>query len=183
MLLLSLGGVSGGIIGALLLVQLPSGVMRAYVAAYLLLMGGVIIWRAIRVTGQAKPHGGFVLPLGGVGGFLDAIGGGGWGPVVTSSLIGAGANARQTVGSVNAAEFVVTLGVVTTFMLSFISGLWQETKPIWQNISAIVGLIIGGLPAAFFAGWLVKHAPRRPLMIAVGVMICCLAGFELSQHF
>ena len=123
----------------------------------------------------------YIAPLGAAGGFLDAIGGGGWGPVVTSSLIGAGASPRFVVGTVNAAEFVVTCAVVSAFAVTIFLGVWAESNGIMDHFTAIMGLILGGLPAAFFAGWLLKVAPRKPLMIAVGLLICSIAGFELSK--
>jgi len=123
----------------------------------------------------------FIAPLGTTGGFLDAIGGGGWGPVVTSSLIGAGAPPRYVVGTVNAAEFVVTCTVVSAFAAAILFGIWEESKGIADHLMAVAGLVIGGLPAAFFAGWLLKNAPRKPLMIAVGLLICGIAGWELSK--
>ena len=123
----------------------------------------------------------FIAPLGTAGGFLDAIGGGGWGPVVTSSLIGAGAPARFVVGTVNAAEFVVTCAVVSAFAASIALGIWAESKGLSEHLTAVAGLVIGGLPSAFFAGWLLRKAPRKPLMIAVGLLICAISGFELSK--
>ena len=114
-------------------------------------------------------------------GYLGAMGGGGWGPVVTSSLIGAGAPPRYVVGTVNAAEFVVTCAVVSAFAATIFFGVWKESSGISEHLTAIAGLVIGGLPAAFFAGWLLKVAPRKPLMIAVGLLICGIAGWEVSK--
>ncbi len=179
---LSLAGGCGGIVGALILTQVPGDVIRPYVFGYLILMGLLILWRCLR-QGQERHvlSGNFVTPLGAVGGFLDAIGGGGWGPVVTSNLIGAGARPRQIVGTVNAAEFVVTCAVVAAFASTLLSGLWSEGKGLVDHLLPIAGLVIGGLPAAALAGLLVKHAPRKAMTFAVGVLVIALSSYELLR--
>ncbi|WP_256378609.1 TSUP family transporter [Nordella sp. HKS 07] len=118
-------------------------------------------------------------PLGGLGGFLDAVGGGGWGPVVTSSLIGAGARPRFVVGTVNAAEFLVTCAVVAAFLTTFLTGLWSEGSGLLDHIMPIAGLVLGGLPAAVVAGYLVKKAPRRPITVGVGLLVIGLSSYDL----
>jgi uncharacterized membrane protein YfcA len=100
---------------------------------------------------------------------------------VTSSLIGAGAPPRYVVGTVNAAEFVVTAAVVSAFAVFLVAGVWAESHGLASHLVAIAGLIAGGLPSAFLAGWLLKIAPRKPLMIAVGLLICSIAGWEISK--
>lgn len=181
--LLSAAGVIGGIIGALVLVNIDGGKIRPFVFGYLMIMGFVIIWRGLLLPGTRSIPGRFVVPLGSAGGFLDAIGGGGWGPVVTSSLIGAGAPARYVVGTVNAAEFVVTCAVVSTFAGTLIFGTWEDSHGLLNHAVAIAGLVIGGVPAALAAGWLLKIAPRKPLMIGVGLLVVVLSGYELSKIF
>ena len=104
-----------------------------------------------------------------------------WGPVVTSSLIGAGAPPRYVVGTVSAAEFVVTCTVVATFAATIALGIWEESKGIAEHLTAVAGLVMGGLPAAFLAGWLLRKAPRKTLMVAVGLLICAIAGWEVSK--
>ena len=165
----------------MVLVNVSAGAVRPFVFGYLAVMGLVIIWRGLMFPANKTVPGRFIAPLGTVGGFLDAMGGGGWGPVVTSSLIGAGAAPRFVVGTVNAAEFVVTCAVVSAFAATMVLGIWEESHGIAAHLIAIMGLIIGGLPAAFMAGWLLKIAPRKPLMIAVGLLICGIAGWELSK--
>lgn len=181
LLILCIAGSIGGILGALVLVNAPAGVIRPFVFGYLGIMGLVIIWRGLMFPANKTIPGKFIAPLGTAGGFLDAIGGGGWGPVVTSSLIGAGASPRYVVGTVNAAEFVVTCAVVVAFATTIVFGIWTESKGIADHFTAIAGLIIGGLPAAMLAGWLLKKAPRKPLMIAVGLLICGISAWELSK--
>jgi uncharacterized membrane protein YfcA len=181
LIILCIAGSIGGILGAMVLVNVAAGAIRPFVFGYLGIMGLVIIWRGLMFPASKTVPGKYIAPLGAAGGFLDAIGGGGWGPVVTSSLIGAGASPRFVVGTVNAAEFVVTCAVVSAFAATIFLGVWAESNGIMDHFTAIMGLILGGLPAAFFAGWLLKVAPRKPLMIAVGLLICSIAGFELSR--
>jgi hypothetical protein len=106
-----------------------------------------------------------VAPLGFAGGMLDAIGGGGWGPIVTSSLLGQGTTPRYAIGSVNLAEFFVTLTISATFLVTVGLSLW----PI------ITGLIIGGAIAAPFAALAAKHVPAKVLMLAVGCVVILLS--------
>jgi uncharacterized membrane protein YfcA len=181
LIILSIAGSIGGIVGALVLVNAAAGVIRPFVFGYLGVMGIVIIWRGLMFPANKTVPGKFIAPLGTLGGFLDAIGGGGWGPVVTSSLIGAGASPRYVVGTVNAAEFVVTCTVVSAFAATIFFGVWEESKGIADHLVAVAGLVIGGVPSAFLAGWLLKIAPRKPLMVAVGLLICSIAAWELSK--
>lgn len=179
--ILAAAGAVGGIIGALVLVKLNGAAIRPYVFGYLGVMGLVIIWRGLLLPASRTVSGNLVAPLGAAGGFLDAIGGGGWGPVVTSSLIGAGASPRLVVGTVNAAEFIVTCGVVAAFATSLFTGLWSEAAGLMSHIVAVAGLVIGGIPSALAAGWLLKKAPRKPLMVAVGLLVVALSAYELSK--
>ena len=86
-------------------------------AAYLLLIGISILLRALRAPPPCDTPPAFAVPLGIIGGFLDAIGGGGWGAIVTSTLLGSGHSPRVVIGSVNIAEFVVTVAAATTFFI------------------------------------------------------------------
>lgn len=181
LIVLSLAGAVGGIVGALLLVRVPPGATRPYMFAYLALLGLYITWRGIRPMAQRKLPGKLVAPFGSLGGFLDAFDGGGWGMVVTSSLIGAGANPRLVVGTVNAAQFVVTCTIVTTFAVTVALGLWHEANGQPNHLAAVAGLILGGLPSALFAGWLLKVSPRTPLTIALGVLITGISTWQLVK--
>jgi uncharacterized membrane protein YfcA len=181
LVILCIAGSIGGVIGAMVLVNVAAGAIRPFVFGYLAVMGLVIIWRGLMFPANRTVKGQLIAPLGTLGGFLDAIGGGGWGPVVTSSLIGAGAPARFVVGTVNAAEFVVTCAVVSAFAATILTGVWSESHGIMEHATAVAGLVIGGVPSALFAGWLLKVAPRKPLMIAVGLLILSISGFELSK--
>lgn len=107
-----------------------------------------------------------IPPLGFAGGFLDAVGGGGWGPVVTSTMVAAGDDVKKIIGTVNAAEFLVTIAETTTFAI-FISD--------FSNYGyIIIGLIIGGVLAAPMAAKLCSIIPERVLMAIVGVVIIAL---------
>lgn len=177
---LAIAGSLGGIAGALFLTQVPGQLIRPYVFGYLLIMGFLILWRCLREGKERHVlPGGFIAPLGGVGGFLDAVGGGGWGPVVTSSLIGAGARPRQVIGTVNAAEFVVTCAVVAAFVTTLLTGMWSEGKGLLDHLLPIAGLVLGGLPSAAVAGFLVKRAPRKSMTFAVALLVITLSSYEL----
>jgi uncharacterized membrane protein YfcA len=167
---LAIPGMIGGAIGAYLLANLPGEAMRPAVAVYLLGMGILIVWRAVRrpFRSEAPRH---VIPLGLFGGFVDAVGGGGWGPLVATTLVGRGAVPRMAIGSVNLAEFFVTVTVSGTFLATV--GL--------DLIPIIAGLVLGGVVAAPFAALATRHIPDRPLMLLVGAVIVLLSLRELVR--
>ena len=117
-------------------------------------------------------------PFGLIGGFLDAIGGGGWGPTVTSSMIGSGQDPRKAIGTVNTAEFFLTVAVSATFVWALVTGHWQEAGALQNHAAAVAGLVVGGLVAAPFAGFIVKKVPRKVLAYAVGILLVGLAIFQ-----
>lgn len=168
---LAVPGAIGGAIGAYVLSEFPGDTLKPFIAAYLLLLGLVIIWKAIGARQRDSVKQGTVAPLGFFGGLLDAIGGGGWGPIVTSSLLGQGATPRYAIGSVNLAEFFVTLTISATFFVTIGLSLW----PI------ILGLIIGGVIAAPFAAFAAKHVPAKLLMLAVGCVVVLLSVHTLYR--
>jgi len=157
-------GVIGGILGAYILTAVPGKMIKPFIAFYLLIMGLIILRKAFKKIEQKEVKT-RLLPLGVSGGFFDAIGGGGWGPIVTSTLVARGHNPRFSIGSVNLAEFFVTVAEVATFLT--IIGLVH-----WQ---IIVGLIIGGVMAAPLAAYVCKRLPSRALMIMVGLIIMALS--------
>jgi uncharacterized membrane protein YfcA len=161
---LAIPGAIGGGIGAWLLGDLPGRYVRPAVSLYLMLLGGLILWRAMRGMPEREPPK-QVAPLGLLGGFLDAIGGGGWGPLVTSSLIGRGHVPRYAIGSANAAEFFVTLCVSATFLATIGLELWP----------VILGLVLGGVLAAPLAALVTKRLPDRPMMVMVAGVILLLS--------
>lgn len=162
---LAIPGMIGGFCGAYLLFWAPPALLRPVISVYLGLAGIWILIKALGVRNREHriPRG--VPVLGFVGAFLDAVGGGGWGPIVTSTLIGGGSTARFAIGSVNAAEFFVTCVISVTFLATTGFSIW----PI------MAGLLLGGVLAAPVAARLTKHVPEKPLMIVVGVMILLLS--------
>lgn len=162
---LAVPGMVGGAIGAYLLTNLDGEKVKPFISAYLLMMGIYIVWCAInkRQSDGAPPS--RVAPLGFIGGLLDSLGGGGWGPIVTTTLIGQGTTPRYAIGSVNLAEFFVTLTISATFVFTIGLELW----PI------IAGLIIGGIIAAPFAALATKKLPDKVLMALVGSVIVILS--------
>jgi uncharacterized membrane protein YfcA len=109
-----------------------------------------------------------VAPLGLVGGFLDASGGGGWGPVVTSNLLIQGSAPRYTIGTVNTVEFFLTLAISATFLVHL----------GWETFTTVtIGLLIGGVIAAPMGAWVARHVPAKPLMIMVGFILTLTAGY------
>jgi uncharacterized membrane protein YfcA len=119
--------------------------------------------------------------LGLVGGFFDAIGGGGWGPTVSSAMVGAGAEPRRAIGTVNTAEFFLTVAISATFVWALVTGHWKEADALENHFSAVAGLVVGGLMAAPFAGWITKTVPQRALTYGVGGLLLLLAGFQGLQ--
>jgi uncharacterized membrane protein YfcA len=162
---LAVPGMVGGAIGAYVLSQLPGEQLRPYISAYLLILGMLILYKAVKGRPTRSPPVGSVAPLGFFGGLLDSIGGGGWGPIVTSTLLGQGTSARYAIGSVNLAEFFVTATISGTFFLTIGLELW----PI------ITGLILGGIVAAPLAAYATKYIPEKYLMILVAVAIIGLS--------
>ena len=164
---LAVPGMVGGGIGAYALSQLPGDMMRGYISGYLLLLGIVILWRARR--GPRPSHvdmsSARTGALGFAGGTLDAIGGGGWGPIVTSTLLGNGMAPRMAIGSVSLAEFFVTVTISATFLFTIGLELW----PI------IAGLVIGGVIAAPFAAYATRYLPETMLLTMVGLVVVGLS--------
>jgi uncharacterized membrane protein YfcA len=169
---LLLPGIAGGVIGALLLSDLGS-YMEIPVAVYLVIMGLVLVVKAIR-NRPAKPRkmiGGFIYPVAALGGLLDAAGGGGWGPVVNTTMLSRSENVSQTIGSVNTAEFFVTLAESIVFSLTISS--------VTDHLVELVFLILGGVCAAPIAAWLCKKANKRLLLLLVGILVTGLNLFKL----
>ncbi|MDH7973021.1 sulfite exporter TauE/SafE family protein [Sphingomonas sp. AR_OL41] len=164
-------GVLGGILGAYVLANIDASVARPFVMAYLAAIGLYLLYRAWR--GAIEPRTPKVIePLGFAGGFLDAAGGGGWGPVVTSNLLVQGASPRQTIGTVNTSEFFLTATISATFIAQM--GLAAFTLQT-------AGLLIGGLVAAPLGGILAKRVPARGLMAMVGTLLTLTSAWSIYQ--
>lgn len=163
-------GIAGGIVGAYMLSSFDGEAIKPWISVYLLGMGLVILWKAFR-RANPEPKEAKLGPLGFLGGFVDAVGGGGWGPVVTSTLVANGNSPRYVIGSVNTAEFFVALATSTTFFVALGS----------VYLTAIVGLVVGGLLAAPIAAIACKRVQPKPMMVAVGVLIVIISCRNIHQ--
>lgn len=155
-------GILGSIMGAYVLSSLEeyNAYIKPIVAVYTLYLGIRIIVKTWSKTLKKKPVKRIGL-LASLGGFLDAIGGGGWGPVVSSTLIANGRNPIYTIGSVNLAEFFVSLASSLTFITLIGFSHWQ----------VVLGLILGGVVAAPFSAFIIRKVPIRPMFILVGIIV------------
>jgi uncharacterized membrane protein YfcA len=166
---LMIPGVIGGVLGAYVLSNIDAAVAKPFILTYLAGIGVYLLYRAARHAPIAREPK-IVEPLGLAGGFLDAAGGGGWGPVVTSNLLVQGATPRTTIGTVNTAEFFLTLTISITFL----------TQLGWAAFTvATVGLLIGGVLAAPFGAMLAKRVPAKTLLTLVGVILIITSLFGL----
>lgn len=162
---LVLPGMLGGIAGAYLLTRVPGEAVRPFVWAYLLAAGLFVLRRAFRATPPELAYApGYAL--GGAAGFLDAMGGGGWGTITSPTLIAQGTPPRYAIGTSNAAEFFVTLSISVTFFLSF----------DWRRFDLVIALLGGGVIAAPVAAFVTKHIAPRIAMVLVGLTVMGLAA-------
>jgi uncharacterized membrane protein YfcA len=164
-------GVIGGVLGAYVLTQLDASTAKPIVLAYLGALGLYLFYRGVmhRHT-ERQPK--VVAPLGLVGGFLDAAGGGGWGAIVTSNLLVQGSNPRKTIGTVNTAEFFLTVTISATFIATL----------GWKAFTiATVGLLIGGMFAAPFGAWITKRVNPDSLLTFVGGILTLTSGYGLYR--
>ena len=168
---LLLPGVIGGVLGAYILSNVDGAAVRPYVLGYLALIGLWLLWRGLdHQLRISNPK--IVAPLGLVGGFLDAAGGGGWGPVVTSNLLLQGAEPRKVIGTVNAVEFFLTVAISATF-------IWHLGAA--QFSVAVVGLLIGGVAAAPLGAILAKRIPAKALLVMVGTVLIITSGYGIYR--
>ena len=155
-------GVIGAILGAYVLTSLEEYIyiIKPIVAVYTLILGILIVKKALKKRIEKRPFNkiGWLAML---GGSMDAIGGGGWGPIVSSTLIARGRHPKYTIGSVNLTEFFVSLASSVTFITLIGFSHWQ----------VIVGLILGGMVAAPIAASLSRRLPIKTMMILVGIVV------------
>ena len=167
---LLLPGIIGAILGAILVTQIDGEAFKPFISAYLLLMGLYVLskaWRQRQIKTREPKH---VAKLAVFGGFVDAAGGGGWGPVVTTSLLGSGSDPRTTIGSVNFAEFFLTITSAASFiLLAGDPGTWMM----------VAGLVFGGMFAAPFAAYLCKKLSAKTLLTIVGCLISFISAYNL----
>ena len=162
-------GIVGALAGAVLVTQIDGATLKPYVAGYLLAMGVFILTKAFRQIRRASRAPRHVAKLALFGGFVDTVGGGGWGPVVTTTLIGSGQDPRKTIGSVNFAEFFLSLSAATAFAVLVGPDTWPT----------IAGLVFGGVLAAPLAAVLTRRLSPRALLVLVGVLISALSTYNL----
>src|SRR4051794_14292474 len=162
-------GVIGGVLGAYVLTAIDASVAKPFVLTYLTALGLYLFYRGVmhRHT-ERQPK--VVSPLGLLGGFLDAAGGGGWGGIVTSNLLVQGSNPRKTIGTVNTAEFFLTVTISATFL----------ARLGWQAFTvATVGLLIGGVCAAPFGAWIAKRVHPDALLAFVRALLTIVSIYGL----
>jgi uncharacterized protein len=165
-------GVLGGVAGAYILTGLPEASVKVFVAIYLTGMALLIISRVLGRTHRGLRPPPQVLGLG--GGFLDAIGGGGWGPIVVSSLVATGDEPRRAIGSVNLAEFFVTVAISVTFLFHL---------DLAEYGRIVLGLMIGGAIAAPLAGYLIRIMPQKVALCLVGIVVSSQAVVSIYGLF
>ena len=173
-------GAIGAFAGAVVLAHVSTNLARPWASSLLLLLGIYVLWRYLThrrtVLRKGRPRTQFLAPLGLIGGFVNSTGGGGWGPVSTPALLATGRMApNRVVGTVNAAEFVVTLAACIGFLVGL--GLGAVDPRI------VLPLMVGGMIAAPVAAWVAKRLPMRIMGVAVGGLIIFTNSFTLLRTF
>ena len=167
-------GIIGVLLGAYVITNVDGKAIKPYINGYLLIMGLYVLSKAFRhITLKTDSDSAKIMPLAIFGGFMDTAGGGGWGPIVTTSLVGAGHNPRTTIGSVNFAEFFLTVTSATAFFALLNGEVWV----------IVAGLVIGGLFSAPFAAYATRHFKTKTLLILVGCLISGVSSYNLSKLF
>jgi uncharacterized membrane protein YfcA len=162
-------GILGAVVGAYLISEVLDGnLIKPYISAYLLILGTLILVKSYRPL-QYKEETKRLPLLGLAGGFLDAIGGGGWGPIVTSNLIVQGKTPQETIGTVNTAEF---------FIAFFSTGVFLYFIGI-DNWEVVAGLIIGGVLAAPIGAIMAKRINAKILMRLVGIIVILISAYSI----
>jgi hypothetical protein len=166
-------GIIGGVLGAYVLTQVDASVARPAVLTYLAAIGLYLVWRGFHYP-PAEKDPKVIAPLGLAGGFLDAAGGGGWGPVVTSNLLIQGTSPRRVIGTVNTAEFFLTVTISATFIAAL---GWEAFT------NATVGLLIGGVAAAPLGAFAAKKVSAKVLLVLVGAVLTITSLYGIYRAF
>jgi uncharacterized protein len=166
---LLLPGMIGGVAGAYLLTSIDASVVKPFILAYLIIIGLWLLARGLFWPPTFKTAK-IIAPLGLIGGFLDAAGGGGWGPVVTSNLLVQGAEPRKVVGTVNSVEFFLTVTISAAFIYHL--GIADVAGPT-------LGMLIGGVAAAPLGAIFAKKFPAKTMLILVGIVLTITSGYSL----
>ena len=177
---IALPGAIGAFVGATILSGLSTQAARPWASGLLLILGFYVLFRYLRhrqvALKKGRPGTRFLIPLGLVGGFVDATGGGGWGPVTTPALLANGRMApNRVIGTMNAAEFLVAVAASVGFIIGLgIAALdWQILLP----------LMLGGIIAAPIGAWIAHRLPMRVMGVAVGGMIIFTNSLTLMKAF
>ena len=167
-------GIIGALLGTYVLGHIDGKVLKPFISAYLLLMGLYVLSKAFRhIRPRHEISTAKVAPLALFGSFMDTTGGGGWGPIVTTSLVGSGHDPRITIGSVNFAEFFLTVTVAAALFSILDQSVWV----------IVAGLVVGGLFAAPFAAYITKHLKTKTLLILVGSLISLISTYNIYRAF
>lgn len=177
---IAIPGAIGAFLGAIFLTQLSTNFARPWASTILLLLGVYVLVRYLRqkqmTLRKGRPRTQFLIPLGLAGGFINSTGGGGWGPVSTPALLATGRMApSRVIGTVNAAEFAVTVSATAGFLVAI--GFSAV------DFSVLLPLMIGGMIAAPFAAWVASRLPMRIMGVAVGGMIITTNTLTLTDTF
>lgn len=164
-------GVIGGVLGAYVLSNIDGDVVKPFILAYLICIGLYLLARGFFWPPKIRDAK-VIAPLGLVGGFLDAVGGGGWGPVVTSNLLIQGAEPRKVVGTVNTVEFFLTVTISATF-------IWH--LGIADIAGATLGMLIGGVAAAPLGAIAAKRFSPKAMLIMVGIVLTATSMYSLLR--
>lgn len=166
-------GLVGGLLGAYVLSTVDAKLLKPIVSVYLLFMGLYVLSKAFRkraiVTTELSTRKLSAVAV--VGGFMDTTGGGGWGPIVTTSLVGVGSDPKVTIGSVNYAEFFLTLAVSAS-LFSIVD------TAVWVLVS---GLVVGGVFAAPLAAYATRYFSVKTMLILVGGLITLVSLLNLYR--
>lgn len=168
-LFLAVPGILGGVLGAVFSVYLEKVLLiKPAISVILLVLGVAIVVKFLKKRGSGiykSPRIRQLVPLGFMAAFVDAIGGGGWGPIATPALVISDAHPKKTIGSVNFAEFVVTVSISLTFLLTLKQIDWGIVLP----------MIVGGFLAAPSAAFITRKIDHKILGISVGILISFLS--------
>lgn len=165
-------GMIGGFLGATVLSNIDASVARPWVMLYLTGVGFYLLLRAIRHRGQRKLNLRRVPPLAVAGGFLDAAGGGGWGPVVTSNLLIQGGEPGKVIGTVNTTEFLLAVSISVAFL---------ATIGVAAFGAITLGMAIGGVVAAPLGAIVARRVPARALLFAVSLVLIATSLFSIAR--
>lgn len=167
-------GVVGAVIGAYFLSELIDGnIIKPYISMYLLVLGCIILLKGLRNKPKAQIRVKRAEGLALIGGFLDAVGGGGWGPVVTSNIINQGMDPKETIGTVNTTEFFVAFFSTGVFLIFGGIDSWQ----------IVLGLVLGGIIAAPMGAYMAHKINKRFLMIMVGIVVILVSAYTIYNTF